>query len=76
MPIESLVTIIPFLLALAWLLKESDYLRINLMPASETAPDAQVKPAFIPVVDFKPSVFEPLVMPATTGNINIICVRE
>ena len=30
----------------------------------------------IPQVAFKPSVFKLLDMPATTGNINIICRRE
>ncbi len=30
----------------------------------------------IPQVKFKPSIFKLMDMPATTGNINIICRRE
>lgn len=68
-----IVAIIIISLAFAWLLWETDFMRVRL-PVGNL--DNKTKPAIIPQVNFKPSVFEPLDMPTTTGNINIICVRE
>ena len=68
-----ITAIIIISLAFLWLLIETDYMRVRL-PAGKVAD--KVKPAIIPQVNYKPSVFEPLDMPAFTGNINIICVRE
>ena len=68
-----IATLIIIALAFVWLLKETDYLRVRL-PVGKA--DARVKPSIIPQVEFKPSVFELLDMPPTTGNINIVCVRE
>jgi len=70
-----IIAIILIGLALAWLLYETDFMRVRL-PVGKVADSGKVKPAFIPQVNYKPSVFELLDMPATTGNINIICVRE
>lgn len=68
-------TIIIVSLAFLWLLKETDFMRVRL-PVGKVADSGKVKPVIIPQVKFKPSVFEPLDMPATTGNINIVCMRE
>jgi len=70
-----IATIIILAIALAWLLYETDFLRVRLL-VGKTVDSSKIMPANIPQVNYKPSVFEPLDMPATTGNINIICVRE
>ena len=70
-----IIALIIISLAFVWLLKETDYLRVRL-PVGKVADGDKVKPAIIPQVDFKSSVFEQLDMPATTGNTNIVCVRE
>ena len=70
-----IAAIILIALALAWLLFETDFMRVRL-PEGKAADNGKVMPANIPQVKFKPSIFEPLDMPATTGNINIICMRE
>ena len=72
-----IVALIAIALAFVWLLKETDCLRVRLLVGKVVIADRdKVKPASIPQVNFKPSIFERLEMPATTGNINIICMRE
>jgi len=68
-------TIIILAIAFTWMLYETDFMRVRL-PAGKVADSGKVMPANIPQVKFKPSIFEPLDMPATTGNINIVCMRE
>ena len=78
-----IATIVIIGIALYWLLRETDYMRIRLPVATAdtahstaTTAVSQYEHLNCPQVKFKPSVFIPLDMPATTGNINIICVRE
>lgn len=68
-------TIIILAIAFYWLLRETDFMRVRL-PVGKVADSGKVMPANIPQVNYKPSVFIPLDMPATTGNINIICMRQ
>jgi len=67
-----IATIIIVSLALAWLLAETDFMRVRL-PASGTTPETRLKPE---PDNYKPSQFEPLAMPETIGNLQIICMRE
>lgn len=69
-----IVAIIIIGIAFLSLLIETDFMRVRL-PVGKVADSDKVMPANIPQVKYKPSVFEPLEMPATTGNINIICMR-
>ena len=73
-----IVTLIILAIAFVWLLKETDCLRVRLPVGTslKVATVSESQPATIPQVSVKPSVLEVLDMPATTGNINIICVRE
>jgi len=67
-----IATIIIVSLALAWLLAETDFMRVRL-PAGKASPETRLQPE---PDNYKPSQFEPLAMPETTGNLQIICMRE
>ena len=84
-----IATIIILLMALIWLIYETDFMRVRLESTqcqtasnenTEATPDMPrvYTPPDIPegTIPFKPSDFTPLDMPETTGNINIVCVRE
>jgi len=70
-----IATIIIVSLALAWLLAETDFMRVRL-PASGTNPESRLKVDSENSTLNKPSQFEALAMPETTGNLQIICMRE
>lgn len=74
-------------LAFAWLLYETDFMRIRLestefqkskaMTAKSEGIDSCLN-STVPTdtEPYKPSVFTPLDMPETTGNLNILCKRS
>ena len=75
-------TLIIMALAFLWLGYETDWLRVRLLvgkPASKgilLLPAGKVDPVLLlDTVHYKPSRFEPLDMPATTGELNIVCKR-
>ncbi len=81
------VCIITVSIALAWLMVESDWLRIDLMGKQETVKllACPVKNLELPklepillldTVHFKPSTFIVQDMPEFTGDVNIVCRRE
>ncbi len=77
-----IATLLVVTLAFLWLLKETDWLRIRL-PAGKPIvkkvlllPAGNIKPVLLlDTIHYKPSQFEPLDMPDTTGGLNIICRR-
>ena len=74
-----IITLTVIAIALFWLLKETDYLRIRLETTEYQA--MKIKPEIVthdntPEVHYKPSQFTPLDMPDFTGKLNIICVSE
>jgi len=46
------------------------------LPATGTNPESRLKVDSENSTPYKPSQFEPLAMPETTGNLQIICMRE
>jgi len=75
-----ILALIIIALAFVWLLIETDFMRVRLpvgkIDLTTPEPMTEVKSVIIPQFNHKPSIFEALDMPATTGNINIVCVRE
>ncbi len=82
-------TIIIVSIALAWLMVESDFLRVDLMGNQQTTKLKLIqcpvktleltmpKPLLmLDTVHFKPSLFEALDMPEFTGDVNIVCRRD
>ena len=65
------IMIIGLILAFLWLGYESDWMRVRL-PTHD--PKGKVK--LSDTIPYKPSKFQRLEMPETTGNLKIICVRE
>ena len=77
-------------LAFVWLGIETKGLTINIVLGGNQAPQSKSRgietslnsPAPCPsdskpdTIPYKPTEFIPLDMPATEGNLNIICVRE
>lgn len=72
-----LISLIAITLAFAWLLAETDFLRVRLESTEyQRANRGKVKldmPEALPKL--KPLVFNPLDMPKTKGRLNIICKR-
>lgn len=66
------------LVAMAWLLIETDMLRVNLAIGAEPTDD-QVsgnQTGDGDTSNFEPSVFTESDMPETKGNLNIVCKRS
>lgn len=69
-----IATIIIVALAFFWLLIETDFLRVRL--ASYEYQKAEQGKAYANDTPYKPAEFTELDIPATIGNLKIICVRE
>ncbi|KKN29589.1 hypothetical protein LCGC14_0842570 [marine sediment metagenome] len=72
-----IVAILILSLALAWLLYETDFLTLRLevgaVQSKTSAIESTLNSKALKAIEFKPSTFEPLTMPETTGDIKIIC---
>ena len=66
---------IVILMAMTWLLIETDLLRIQLPCGKDAIESVEAEEPEAPKDNYHPTVFTELDMPELNGNLNIVCKR-
>ena len=67
---------IVILMAMTWLLIETDLLRIQLPCGKDAVKSVEVEESESPKEPYHPTVFTEQDMPEINGNLNIVCKRS